>query len=73
MWQNHTLVVKELFSRFGCVLSVGALNDGVDRAGFLAETAVDALGHVDIVAGRAPGAVGTLLGLNSNGLSWADL
>src|SRR4051794_35388719 len=33
------------------------LDDGVDRAGFLAETAEDALGEVDVVARGAPRAV----------------
>jgi hypothetical protein len=35
----------------------------------LAEAAVDALGHVDVVAGGAPAAVLTLLSLNRDGLA----
>jgi hypothetical protein len=68
-----TLVVQKLFSRLGGVFGIGALDDGVDGARLLAETAVDALGHVDIVAGGSSGAVGTLLGLNGDGLGGADL
>lgn len=68
-----TLVVQQFLSRLGGVLGVGALNNGVDGAGFLAETAVDALGHVDIVTGGSARAVGTLFGLNGDGLGRADL
>lgn len=68
-----TLVVQQLFSRLGRVLGIRALDDGVHGAGFLAEAAVDALGHVDVVAGGSAGAVGSLLGLNGDGLGGADL
>ena len=68
-----TLVVQQLFSGLGSVLGVGALDDGVDGARLLAEAAVDALGHVDVVAGGAAGAVGALLGLDGDGLGRADL
>ena len=66
------LVVEELLVEEGRVFEVGALDDGVDGAGLLAEAAVDALGHVNIVARRAPGAVSTLLRLNGDGLCGAD-
>jgi len=56
----------------GGVLDVLALDDGVDRAGLLAEAAVDALGHVDVVAGRPAGAVGAHLRLDRDGLGGAD-
>lgn len=36
------------------------------------QTAVDALGHVNVVSRRPPGAVLALLGLNGDGLCWAD-
>src|SRR3546814_19430483 len=45
----------ELFTRFGCKFEVRTLDDGVDRAGFLAEAAIDALHHVDVVAHGAAG------------------
>jgi hypothetical protein len=38
----------------------------------LAEAAVDALGHVNVVAGRAAGAVSALLGLDGDGLRRTD-
>lgn len=66
------LVVKQLFPCLGGVLGVGALDNGVHGARLLAEAAVDALGHVDVVAGCAAGAVGALLGLDGDGLGWAD-
>ena len=66
------LVVQQLLARLGGVLGVGALDNGVHGARLLAEAAVDALGHVDVVAGRAAGAVGALLGLDRDGLGRAD-
>ena len=48
------------------------LNNGINRAGLLAETAVDALCHIDVVACGPPAAVHTLLGLNCDGLRRAD-
>ena len=32
-------------------LKVGTLDDGVDRAGLLTKAAIDAFGHVNVVAG----------------------
>src|SRR5687768_12547866 len=66
------LVVEELLSGLGRELEVRALDDRIDRAGFLAETAIDALGHVDVVAGRAAAAVAARLGLDGDGLGRAD-
>ena len=68
-----TLVVQQLLPRLGGVLGIRALHNRVDWARLLAEAAVYALGHVDVVAGRAAGAVGTLLGLDGDGLGGADL
>ena len=51
----------------GGVLVVGALNDGIYGTGFLAETAENALSHVDVVLGGPPGAVGSGLGLDLDG------
>src|SRR5260370_709673 len=48
--QQLVLVVEQLLAGFGGVFEVRALDDGIDRAGFLAEAAIDALGHVDVVA-----------------------
>lgn len=52
--------------------SIRTFHDGVHGAALLAETAVDALGHVDIVSGSTPAAIFTLLGLDGDGLSGAD-
>ena len=48
------------------------LNDSVHGTRFLTESAVDALGHVNVVAGRAAGAVSALLSLDGDGLRRAD-
>lgn len=69
----RTLVVQKLFSGLGSVLGVGRLNDGVDGARLLAETAVNALGHVDIVLGGSAGSISSLLSLDGDGLGGADL
>lgn len=44
------------------------LHDGVHRTRLLAEAAVDALGHVDVVASRPPAAVDSSLCFNGDGL-----
>lgn len=44
------------------------LHDGVHRTRLLAEAAVDALGHVDVVASRPPAAVASSLCFNGDGL-----
>src|SRR6185295_5304949 len=51
---------------------VRTLDDRVDRAGFLAQAAVDALDHVDVVAGRAAAAVVARFGLDGDRLGRAD-
>jgi hypothetical protein len=66
------LVVEKLLPCLHGVLGVGALHDGVHGARLLAEAAVDALGHVNVVAGRAARAVSALLGLDGDGLRRAD-
>jgi hypothetical protein len=48
------------------------LNNGVNGAALLAVSTVDALGHIDIVTGRAAAAVLTLLRLNGDSLGRAD-
>ena len=49
------------------------LNDSVHGTRFLTESAVDALGHVDIIAGSSARSVGTFLSFDGDGLSRADL
>ncbi len=53
-------------------LVVGSLHNGVHRTGLLAESTVDALGHVDIVSCGTTGPVLAGLGLDRNGLSGAN-
>jgi hypothetical protein len=66
------LVVEELLPCLHGVLGVGALHDGVHGARLLAEAAVDALGHVNVVAGRAARAVSALFGFDGDGLRRAN-
>jgi hypothetical protein len=70
--QQLLLVIQQLLSRLGRILGIRALHNGVHGAGFLAEAAVDALGHIDVVAGGAARAVLALLGLDGDGLGGAD-
>ena len=44
------------------------LYNGVNRASFLTEAAVDTLGHVNVIAGRPPATVLPLLSFNRDGL-----
>lgn len=53
-------------------LGAFTLYNSVHRAALLAKTAVDALGHIDVVARGPPATIHTLLGLNCNGLRRAD-
>src|ERR1700761_7761989 len=51
--EQALFVEQELLAGLRGELEVRALDDGVHRAGLLAQAAVDALDHVDVVAGRA--------------------
>jgi len=55
----------------GGVLVVWPLHDGVNWTGLLTVSAVDALGHVDVVASGPSGAVRTRLALNCDGICGA--
>ena len=66
------LIVQEFLVRVRGVLEVGALHDRVHRARLLAEAAVDALRHVDVVPRRAPRAVLAHLRLDRDRLRRAD-
>src|SRR6185437_12751315 len=61
--QQLVLVVEELLAGFGGELEIGAFDDRIHRTGFLAEAAIDAFGHVDVVAGGAAAAILARLGL----------
>src|SRR5262249_6826648 len=58
--------------RLGRELEVRPLDDGVDGAGLLAQAAIDALGHVDVVTRGATTAVLPRLGLDGDGERRAD-
>jgi hypothetical protein len=67
------LVVVELLGCLGRELEVRSQDDGVDWAGLLAEAAVDAFHHVDVVAGGPPRAVvAPRPSLDGDGLGRAD-
>src|SRR3977135_2595533 len=71
--EQALLVVVELLAGLGCELEIRALDDGVDRAGFLAQPAIDAFDHVDVVAGGAACAVvPARAGLDGDRLRRAD-
>src|SRR5690606_28906956 len=70
--QQLGLVVEQLLAGLGRELEIGRLHNGIHRAGFLAEAAVDALGHVDVVARGAARTVLARLGLDGDGLGRAD-
>src|SRR5262249_57734631 len=57
--QQTLLVVVKLLSGFGREFEVRTFHDGVDRTGLLAQTAIDALHHVAVVAGAAAGGRGS--------------
>ena len=62
--QQLLLVVEQLLVGLGGELKVGPLHDGVDGASLLAEAAVDALGHVNVVSRCSSSAITSLLGLD---------
>src|SRR5580658_2941812 len=70
--EELVLVVEKLLARLGGELEVRPFDDRVDRAGLLAEPAIDAFGHVDVVARRAPAAVLAGLGLDGDGKRGTD-
>src|SRR4029077_8700271 len=65
--EQHGLGVVEIPPLLAVVLEDPRLDDGVDRAGFLAEAAEDALHEVDVVARGAAGAVVPLFRLDMDG------
>src|SRR5262249_38796143 len=67
------LVEVELLPRLGRELEVRSFDDGVDRAGLLAKSAIDAFDHVEGVAGGGAGAgVGAGPRLYGDGLRRTD-
>jgi hypothetical protein len=71
--QKSLFVVVKLLARFSGVFEVRTLDDGVDRTGFLAQPAIDAFDHIDIVAsGTARAVVAARAGLDRDSLRRAD-
>src|SRR3954452_22471614 len=70
--QQLVLVVEQLLAGLGGKLEVGAFDDGIHRTRLLAQPAVDALRHIDVVSRGPAGAVLARFGLNGDRLGGAD-
>src|SRR5207244_5550114 len=70
--EQHRLGVVEVPPLLAVVLEDARLDDGIDRAGLLAEAAEDALGEVDVVASGAARSIFSLFTFNMNCQRWAD-
>src|SRR3982750_580332 len=71
--EQFRLVKIEFLAGLGREFEIRSLDDGIDRTGFLAQAAIDAFHHVDVVAHGAAGAVvPTRTGLDSDRLRRAD-
>src|SRR5436190_11637206 len=70
--EQHRLGVVQVAAILAVVLDDPRLDDRVDRAGFLAEAAENALDEVDVVARRAPRSILALLRLDVDGKGRAD-
>lgn len=70
--QQLLLVIQQLLSRFGGILGIRTLDDSIDWTTFLAEAAVDAFSHINVVASGTTRAVLALFGLNSDGAGGTD-
>src|SRR2546421_12147719 len=70
--EQFFLVVEQLPAGLGGEFEVRPLDDRIDRAGLLTIAAIDAFGHVDVVARRAAAAVVARLGLDRDRQRRAD-
>src|SRR5215471_9356348 len=71
--EQALLVVVEFLARFGGEFEIRPFHDRIDRAGLLAEAAIDAFHHVDVVACSSPRTVvAARPRLDRDGLSRAD-
>src|SRR5215469_18977179 len=70
--QKPFLTVVKFLARLGREFEIGTFDDGIHRAGFLAQPAIDAFHHVDVVAGGAARTVFARLRLDGDGLGGAD-
>src|SRR3979490_286670 len=60
--EKFRLVIIEFLAGLGREFEIRSLDDGIDRTGLLAQPAIDALHHVDVVAHGAAGAIVTARG-----------
>src|SRR5574340_879367 len=70
--EQHGLGVDEVAALLAVVLENARFDDGIDRAGFLAEPAEDALGEVDVIARGAASAIDALFRFDGDGERGAD-
>src|SRR5680860_401667 len=69
--EQPLLVVIEFLAGLGGELEIRPLDNGLDRTGFLAEAAIDALDHVDVVTrGAARAVIAPRPRLDGDGLRW---
>jgi hypothetical protein len=66
------LVIQQLLPCLSRVLGIWSLHDGIHRTALLAEAAIDAFRHIDIVARCAAATVRAFLCFNCDGLGWAN-
>jgi len=66
------LVIQKLLSGLCAELKVGTFNDGINGTRFLTKTAINALGHVNVVAGGTTRVIFTGFRLDRNGLCWTN-
>src|SRR5882762_7374825 len=71
--EKFRLVIIELLAGLGREFEIWPLDDGIDRTGLLAQAAIDAFHHVDVVAhGTAGAVVAARAGLDGDRLRRAD-
>lgn len=69
--QEFLLVVEQFLMGHGSVFKVGSFDNRVNGTSSLAESAINAFGHVNIVLGGSSGSIGPGLALNSDGFCGA--
>src|SRR4030067_1590054 len=65
--QQRLLGVHQVAALLAVIFENLGFDDRIHRAGFLAESAVDALGQIDVIARGAARTVGAFLGLDGDG------
>lgn len=70
--EKSLLVEKELFMSDHGILIVRTFDYSIDWTSFLAETAVDAFSHVDVIASSSSRTIRTRLTFDCDGIGWAS-